>query len=108
MTTEFSTLLKQWRAKRHLSQLQLALQADVSARHISFIETGRANPSTQMVAKLAKSLKMPMQDAIQAYLAAGFAPVFMQHPRTQADMTRIEQAIQTVLQNHRQGLPGAA
>lgn len=73
-----------------------------------FIETGRANPSTQMVAKLAKSLKMPMQDAIQAYLAAGFAPVFMQHPRTQADMTRIEQAIQTVLQNHRQGLPGAA
>ena len=58
----FGVLLRQWRERRHLSQLDLALEAGVSARHVSFIETGRAQPSREMVLRLANQLDVPLRD----------------------------------------------
>ena len=96
----FSDFLRDWRAKRHLSQLQLALEAGVSARHISFLESGRSNPSKSMITLLAQSLQIPKSDTNQAFVAAGFAPVFKQHPQDHSDIAQINRAVAVVLDNH--------
>lgn len=72
----FPALLKHWRGRRGLSQLDLALAADVSARHVSFLETGRAQPSREMVLRLATALSIPLRDQNQLLLAAGHAAAF--------------------------------
>lgn len=69
-------MLREWRSRRRISQLDLALQADSSARHISFIETGRAQPSREMVLRLAEHLDVPVRDRNALLVAAGFAPQF--------------------------------
>jgi transcriptional regulator with XRE-family HTH domain len=69
-------LLREWRQRRNLSQLELALRSAISARHLSFIETGRAQPSREMVLHLAGRLDVPLRDRNRLLLAAGFAPVF--------------------------------
>src|SRR6266851_4440434 len=68
-------LLRRWRESRHLSQLELALEAAVSARHISFLETGRAEPSKTMLLTLANVLDIPLRERNFLLLAAGYAPV---------------------------------
>ena len=70
-TPIFATLLKQWRQHRHVSQLDLALEAGVSQRHISFLENGRANPSQAMVLALADSLDMPLRERNSLLRSAG-------------------------------------
>ncbi len=70
--------LRQWRQRRHLSQLDLAGDADISARHLSFVETGRAAPSRDMVMKLAERLNVPLRERNVLLIAAGFAPAFPQ------------------------------
>lgn len=72
----YGALLQQWRRRRALSQLGLALDAGVSQRHLSFLESGRANPSREMVLMLARSLDVPLRDRNAMLVAAGFAPVF--------------------------------
>src|SRR5438874_4021533 len=67
-------LLRTWRQRRSLSQLELALNADVSARHVSFVETGRARPSREMLLHLAEELDVPLRDRNGLLLAAGYAP----------------------------------
>jgi transcriptional regulator with XRE-family HTH domain len=74
----FATLLKQWRQHRHVSQLQLAMQAGVSQRHVSFLETGRANPSRPMVLALANSLDIPLREQNSLLQSAGFSASFAQ------------------------------
>src|SRR5262249_53740391 len=69
-------LVREWRQRRNLSQLELALRSAVSARHLSFIETGRAQPSREMVLHLAERLDVPLRERNRLLLAAGFAPVF--------------------------------
>jgi len=69
-------LLRRWREARHLSQLELALDAEVSARHISFLETGRAEPSRAMLLTLANVLDVPLRERNFLLLAAGFAPIY--------------------------------
>ena len=69
-------LLREWRQRRHLSQLDLALEAGVSARHLSFVETGRSRPSADMVLHLAEQLEIPLRDRNRLLLAAGHAPVY--------------------------------
>ena len=71
-------LLRQWRQRRRLSQLQLAVQAEISSRHLSFIETGRAQPSREMVLHLAEELDIPMRERNVLLVAAGYAPIFAQ------------------------------
>src|ERR1700682_6423980 len=67
-------LLRHWRAARRVSQLDLALDADVSSRHLSFVETGRAQPSREMVLRLAEALAVPLRERNSLLLAAGYAP----------------------------------
>src|SRR6185295_2768624 len=70
--------LREWRQRRRLSQLDLALEADISAKHLSFLETGRAQPSREMVLHLAERLDVPLRERNVLLLSAGFAPVFLQ------------------------------
>ena len=72
----FGGLLRSWRQRRRVSQLDLAIDADVSSRHISFLETGRARPSREMVIKLTEELEVPLRHRNRLLVAAGFAPVF--------------------------------
>jgi transcriptional regulator with XRE-family HTH domain len=68
--------LRAWRERRHLSQLALALQAEVSTRHLSFVETGRAQPGRELILRLADELEVPLRERNALLMAAGFAPVF--------------------------------
>ena len=94
------SLLKDWRQRRHLSQLDLALEAGVSARHLSFVETGRSRPSADMVLHLADRLQVPLRDRNRLLLAAGHAPVFEQHTLDDPEMAPVRDTIRLVLDGH--------
>jgi transcriptional regulator with XRE-family HTH domain len=93
-------LLRDWRKRRRLSQLDLALEAGVSARHLSFVETGRSRPSADMVLQLADQLEVPLRNRNQLLLAAGHAPVFEQHELEDPEMEPVRQALQLILDGH--------
>ncbi|MGW5054387.1 helix-turn-helix domain-containing protein [Actinokineospora sp. NPDC004072] len=94
------TLLRQWREHRRLSQADLSLQADISTRHLSFVETGRALPSRDMVLLLAESLDLPLRERNRMLLAAGFAPLFTQSALGSDRMTPVAGAIKRALHGH--------
>src|SRR5919201_3605571 len=94
------TLLKDWRQRRRLSQLDLALEAGVSARHLSFVETGRSKPSREMVIHLAEQLEVPLRDRNHLLLAAGYAPRFGERSLDDPEMTPVRQALDLVLGGH--------
>jgi transcriptional regulator with XRE-family HTH domain len=83
----FSALLRDWRSRRGMSQLDLAVAADVSSRHVSFLETGRAEPSREMVLRLASTLNLPLRDQNAILRAAGFADEFAE-PDVHSDLPR--------------------
>jgi transcriptional regulator with XRE-family HTH domain len=83
-----------------MSQLHLALEAGVSARHVSFIETGRARPSAEMVLQLAASLDVPLRDRNQLLLAAGYAPAFGQRGLEEPEMGAVRDVLEQVLRGH--------
>ena len=90
-------LLREWRQRRRLTQLDLSLEAEISTRHLSFVETGRANPSREMVLRLAERLSVPLRERNAILVAAGFAPVFQEHsPETDS----VRRAIAIVLEGH--------
>jgi transcriptional regulator with XRE-family HTH domain len=93
-------LLRDWRRRRRLSQLDLALEAGVSARHLSFVETGRSRPSPDMVLQLAEQLDVPLRNRNQLLLAAGHAPVFEQHDLEDPEMAPVRRAIDLILDGH--------
>jgi transcriptional regulator with XRE-family HTH domain len=93
-------LLRRWRRRRRLSQLDLALDAGVSARHLSFLETGRSRPSAQMVLHLADQLQVPLRDRNALLLAAGYAPAYDERPLDAPDMAPVRDALQLVLDGH--------
>lgn len=90
-------LLKEWRGLRRMSQLDLALKASVSARHVSFVETGRARPSREMVLHLASALDVPLRDRNLLLTAAGFAPVFPQRGLDAEEMAPVRRALDRIL-----------
>lgn len=90
-------LLRNWRELRRLSQLELALEANVSARHISFIETGRARPSREMVLMLAGVLDVPLREQNTLLHAAGFAPAYRETSLTDPQMAQVRQALELIL-----------
>jgi transcriptional regulator with XRE-family HTH domain len=94
------TLLRDWRRRRRLSQMDLALEAGVSARHLSFIETGRSRPSAEMVLHLAEELDVPLRDRNQLLLAAGYAPVYGQRGLDEPEMGPVRDALDVVLRGH--------
>src|SRR5687767_6633254 len=73
-------LLRQWRQRRGLSRLDLAIAADVSARHVSLVETGKSQPSADMILRLADQLRVPLRDRNRLLLAGGFAPRYAERP----------------------------
>jgi transcriptional regulator with XRE-family HTH domain len=92
--------LRQWRQRRHLSQLDLASDAEISARHLSFVETGRAAPSREMVLKLAERLNVPLRERNVLLVAAGFAPAFPQRSLDDPALKSARAAIDLVLRAH--------
>lgn len=96
----FGELLRSWRQRRRVSQLDLAIEADVSARHVSFLETGRARPSREMVMKLAEELEVPLRHRNRLLVAAGFAPVFRERDVAAPEMDVVRQALDKILAGH--------
>ncbi|MFI6922613.1 helix-turn-helix domain-containing protein [Nonomuraea spiralis] len=96
----FGDLLRSWRQRRRVSQLDLAIEADVSARHVSFLETGRARPSREMVMKLAEELDVPLRHRNRLLVAAGFAPVFPEREVRAPEMAVVRQALEKILAGH--------
>src|SRR5947209_4488306 len=92
--------LREWRQRRHLSQLDLAGDAEISARHLSLVETGRAAPSSDMVLKLAERLAVPLRERNVLLVAAGFAPAFPQRSLDDPALKSARAAIDVVLQAH--------
>ena len=93
-------LIRAWRRRRHLSQLELANQVDVSTRHLSFVETGRAKPSREMVLHLAEHLDVPLRDRNQLLLSAGFAPVYPESSLHSPQMMAIRETLRRLLAGH--------
>jgi transcriptional regulator with XRE-family HTH domain len=93
-------LVRSWREQRGLSQLDLALEAEISQKHLSFIENGRSTPSRDMVLQLAEHLDVPLRDRNAMLLAAGFAPIFRDRPLTDPALARAMTMIERLLKAH--------
>jgi transcriptional regulator with XRE-family HTH domain len=96
----FGELLRHWRVTRHLSQLELSAATGVSTRHLSFMETGRAQPSRQIVMFLARQLDIPLRDRNELLMAAGFAPVYSDLKLDDPAMRPVRDAISGFLKAH--------
>ncbi|WP_433544907.1 helix-turn-helix domain-containing protein [Streptomyces sp. CA-294286] len=100
MEKRVGAMLRHWRETRRLSQLELALRADSSARHISFIETGRSRPSPDMVLKLAEHLDVPVRERNDLLLAAGYAPQYRETPLDDPAMGVLRAGIDQLLKGY--------
>ncbi|RZI73740.1 MAG: helix-turn-helix domain-containing protein [Variovorax sp.] len=96
----FGTHLRHWRQRRRLSQLDLAQEADVSTRHLSYVETGRATPSREMVLRLAERLDVPLRERNALLVAAGFAPMYRQRGLDDPALASARRAVDLVLKGH--------
>jgi transcriptional regulator with XRE-family HTH domain len=96
----FADLLRNWRQKRRLSQLDLALSSGVSQRHVSFLESGRAKPSRSMILQLSEALEVPLRERNDWLTAAGFAPMFRSTPLDDPQMSQVMAAVKMMLANH--------
>nr|WP_230530763.1 helix-turn-helix transcriptional regulator [Microvirga roseola] len=92
--------LREWRQRRRMSQLDLALEADISTRHLSFLETGRSQPSREMVLLLAEKLDMPLREQNIMLVAAGYAPVYSERSLDDPALASMRQAVDLVLKGH--------
>jgi len=93
-------LLRDWRQRRRLSQLDLAVEADVSARHLSFVETGRSKPSRELLLHLAEHLDVPLRERNSFLLAAGFAPLYPESALDTDRMEPVREALGKILTGH--------
>lgn len=100
MPQSFALGLKDWRRRRGLSQMSLGLAADVSARHIAFLETGRANPTRTMVLRLAEALEVPRPERNALLEAAGFAAAYAGREISSADLESVRAALSWMLERH--------
>jgi transcriptional regulator with XRE-family HTH domain len=99
-TTPIGALLREWRQRRRMSQLDFACEAEISTRHLSFIETGRAFPSRDMVLHLAERLEVPLRERNRLLVAAGFAPIFPERALGDPALDVARRAIELVLRGH--------
>jgi len=100
MKSGFGSTLSEWRAVRRLSQLDLALLAGISQRHISFVESGRAQPSRDMIFKLAEALDLPLRARNELFLAAGYAPAYPERRLDLSEMKAAREALELILNHH--------
>jgi transcriptional regulator with XRE-family HTH domain len=99
-TKPVGDLLREWRQRRRMSQLQFACDAEISTKHLSFLETGRSQPSRDMVLRLAELLDVPLRERNSLLISAGFAPVFPQRTLDDPALALARKAIDMVLQGH--------
>jgi transcriptional regulator with XRE-family HTH domain len=97
---EVGSLLREWRERRRLSQLDLSLRAEVSTRHLSFVETGRSRPTAEMIERLAGHLDVPLRERNRLLLAGGFAPAHTEHALDEPDLAAVRDALKVVLAAH--------
>ena len=93
-------LLRQWRERRRLSQLDLSIQADISTRHLSFVETGRSQPTPTMIMRLTEQLEVPLRERNALLLAGGYAPAYPQHGLDEPELQSVRAALRQVLAGH--------
>src|SRR5262249_45066374 len=94
------TLLRQWRQRRRVSQLALACEADISTRHLSFLETGRSSPSREMILRLSEQLNIPLRERNVLLVASGYAPIFTERQLDAPALQHVRQAVDLVLKAH--------
>jgi len=99
-TVPVGRLLRGWRERRSLTQLELALRAEVSARHLSFVETGRSRPTSEMILRLAQQLDVPLRERNVLLLSGGYAPAFPANDLADPPMQAVHEAIEQVLRAH--------
>jgi transcriptional regulator with XRE-family HTH domain len=98
VTPQVGTLLREWRQRRRLTQLDLALDADISPRHLSFVETGRSQPSREMLLHLSEELEIPLRERNALLVSAGFAPMYRERGLDDAALAAAREAIGVVLE----------
>src|SRR5687768_5402078 len=96
----FGEHLRFWRQHRRMSQLDLAGEADISTRHLSFVETGRSVPSREMVLRLAERLQVPLRERNALLVAAGYAPMYRERPLSDPALAPARQAVDLILKAH--------
>ncbi len=99
-TTPFGALLRYWRGVRRVSQLQLAVQAGISSRHVSFMETGRSTPSREMVLQVAEVLEVPLRERNSMLQAAGYASAFRESSMESAELEAVRKSLEFLLERH--------
>ncbi len=99
-TAGVGPLLRSWRERRRRSQLDLASEAEVSTRHLSFVETGRSTPSRELLLHLAEHLEVPLRDRNELLLAAGYAPNYPMADLTSPEMNHVREALELMLSGH--------
>src|SRR5262245_430642 len=99
-TQPVGNLLRKWRERRRLSQLDLACEAEISTRHLSFLETGRSLPSREMVLRLAEQLEVPLRERNALLIAAGYAPAFPERPLADPALQAARKAVDLLLAGH--------
>jgi len=99
-TAPVGSLLREWRTRRRISQLELSSETGVSTRHLSFIETGRSRPSRDMVMRLAEYLELPLRERNSLLLAAGYAPEYAQTPLSAESMRDVRRSLQALVDAH--------
>jgi transcriptional regulator with XRE-family HTH domain len=97
---EVGSLLRRWRERRHVTQLELALNAGISARHLSFVETGRSKPGREMLLQVLEQLEIPLREQNRLLLAAGHAPAFPERSLDDPDLAPVRDAIDVILSGH--------
>lgn len=98
--TPVGQLLRQWRAHRRYSQLNVAIETNISTRHLSYVETGRSRPSSEMILRLAEHLEIPLRDRNKLLLAGGYAPAFPEHDLHSPDLLEARTAVHELLLAH--------
>src|SRR5437763_8975144 len=93
-------LLREWRERRRLSQLELSIQAEISTRHLSFVETGRSRPTPEMILKLTEHLEVPLRERNHLLLAGGYAPAYPQSGLDGPELASVRDALRLVLTAH--------
>jgi transcriptional regulator with XRE-family HTH domain len=93
-------LIREWRLRRRLSQLDLAIAANVSSRHLSFVETGRSRPTSEMILHLAEHLEVPLRDRNALLLAGGYAPAYRERGLAEPELQAVRTALKRVLDGH--------
>jgi transcriptional regulator with XRE-family HTH domain len=99
-TTRFGSLLRHWRTVRRMSQLDVALSAEISQRHLSFLESGRARPSRGMVLKISEVLEVPLRHRNELLASVGLAAVYAELPLTSAELEAAREALERILRHH--------